>query len=270
LTNRIATSKGVKINVEDLGGAGEPVVFIHGWPVNHKMFEYQFTELPKHGYRCIGIDLRGFGDSDKPWDGYNYDTMSDDIKVVIESMNLHNITLVGFSMGGAISIRYMARHNGSHVKKLALLGAAAPCFTKRTDFPYGIDKSAVDGLIRLTYQDRPSMLEKFSQIFFAHPDKLSSEFKVWNLSLGLSASAYATIQCATELREADLRQDMAGVKVPTLILHGVEDRVCLFDLAKKMNEGISGSQLVPVEAAGHGFYYEERERVNSELVRFIG
>lgn len=89
------------------------------------MFEYQFTELPNHGYRCIGIDLRGFGDSDKPWNEYNYDTMADDVKTVLDTLNIENATLVGFSMGGAISIRYMARHNGAHIQKLALLGAAA-------------------------------------------------------------------------------------------------------------------------------------------------
>jgi non-heme chloroperoxidase len=270
LGNKIEAANGVKINVEDLGGAGKPVVFIHGWPVNHKMFEYQFIELPKHGYRCIGIDLRGFGDSDKPWNGYNYDAMSDDVKVVLDTLNIENATLVGFSMGGAIAIHYMARHNGAHIKKLALLGAAAPCFTKRPYFPYGIDKSAVDGLIQQTYADRPSMLKNFSQIFFHHPQNLSAEFNIWNLSLGLAASAYATILCAAELRDADLHKDLSAIHIPTMILHGTDDHVCLFDLAKKMSEGIEGSQLIAVENAGHGFYYEEREKVNSELVRFIG
>jgi pimeloyl-ACP methyl ester carboxylesterase len=87
-SNKIESTTGVKINVEDLGGTGIPVVFIHGWPVNHNMFEYQFTELPKHNYRCFGIDLRGFGDSDKPWDGYNYDTMADDVHAVLNFLNI--------------------------------------------------------------------------------------------------------------------------------------------------------------------------------------
>jgi non-heme chloroperoxidase len=100
-SNNIDTTNGVKINVEDLGGTGKPVVFIHGWPVNYKMFEYQFTELPKHSYRCIGIDLRGFRDSDKPWNGYNYDAMADDVKAVLDTLNIENAALVGFSMGGA-------------------------------------------------------------------------------------------------------------------------------------------------------------------------
>lgn len=270
MSNRIETTNGVKINVEDLEGTGIPVVFLHGWPVNHKMFEYQFNELPKNNYRCIGIDLRGFGDSDKLWIGYNYDTMADDINAVLNSLNIQNATLVGFSMGGAISIHYVARHNGTRIQKLALLGAAASCFTKRPDFPYGIDKSAVDGLIQQTYTDRPSMLKNFSQLFFHSPDKLKPEFNIWNLSLCLAASSYATIHCAVELRDADLRKDLSSIQTPTLILHGKDDRVCLFDLAKKMNEGIKGSKLVAVENAGHGFYYEEHERVNSELIRFIG
>jgi non-heme chloroperoxidase len=114
------------------------------------------------------------------------------------------------------------------------------------------------------------MLKNFSQLFFQHPENLSAEFNIWNLSLGLAASAHATIHCAIELQDADLRKDLAAIQVLTIILHGTDDRVCLFDLAKKMNEGIKGSQLISVEKAGHGFYYEQREKVNSELVRFIG
>lgn len=95
MNSRIKGVEGVEINVEDIGN-GKPVVFIHGWPVNHNMFEYQFTELPKHGYRCIGIDLRGFGESDKPWDAYNYDTMADDVDAVLDSPDLHDVTLVGW------------------------------------------------------------------------------------------------------------------------------------------------------------------------------
>jgi len=173
-------------------------------------------------------------------------------------------------VGGAISIRYMVRHNGANIQKLALLGAAAPCLTKRPDFPYGLDKSAIDGLIQQTYTDRPSMIKNFSQLYFQSPEKLSAEFNIWNLSLGLSASAYATIHCLVELRDADLRKDLDRIQIPTLILHGADDRLCPFDLGKKMNEGIKGSKLIAVENAGHGFCYEERERVNSELVRFIG
>ncbi|MFL5662010.1 MAG: alpha/beta fold hydrolase [Ktedonobacteraceae bacterium] len=266
---KIASTNDIKINVQDIG-SGKPVVFLHGWPVNSNMFEYQYNELPKHGYRCIGIDLRGYGESDKPWEGYNYDTLSDDVRAVIEALNLHDVTLLGFSMGGAIAIHYMSRHQGARVSRLALMGAAAPAFTQREDFPYGLPKSGVDSLIAGTYADRPAMLKAFSQNFFYAPDKLSPEFQIWNLSLGLAASSHATIQCAIELRDADLRRDLASINVPTAILHGINDKVCLFDLARAMHEGIEGSELIAFENAGHGFYYEQRDKVNAELLRFLG
>jgi len=269
MSKKIAGVNNVNINVEEIG-TGKPVVFIHGWPVNHNMFEYQFNELPKHGYRCIGIDLRGYGESDKPWDGYTYDTFADDIKAVLDALNVENATLIGFSMGGATAIHYMARHQGAHVNKLVLMAAAAPVFTQREDFPYGAPKSAADDLIAGTYADRPAMLKNFSQIFFHTPEKLSPEFQTWNLNLGLAASSYATIQSALLLRDADLRPDMAHIQVPTAILHGENDKVCPFDLAKVMHEGIKGSTLVPFAGAGHGFFYEQHDKVNAELVRFIG
>jgi non-heme chloroperoxidase len=268
MSTKIENADGVKINVQDIG-TGQPVVFLHGWPVNSNMFEYQFNELPKYGYRCIGIDLRGFGESDKPWDGYNYHTMTDDVRAVIDALDLHNVALVGFSMGGALAIHYMARYQGAGVSRLALMRAAAPVFTQREDFPFGLPRSGVDGLIAGTYADRPAMLKGFSQNFFYAPEKLSQEFSIWNLSLGLAASSYATIQCAIELRDADLRGDLASIHVPTAILHGIDDKVCLFDLAKVMHEGIKGSELIAFENAGHGFYYEQRDKVNAELLRFL-
>jgi Predicted hydrolases or acyltransferases (alpha/beta hydrolase superfamily) len=109
----------------------------------------------------------------------------------------------------------------------------------------------------------------FSEIFFANPQTLSPEFKIWNLNLGLAASAHATVQCAIELRDRDLRGDLVTVRVPSLILHGSDDKVCLFDLATAMHNGIKNSELVSIDKAGHGFYYEEKDRVNTELIRFI-
>lgn len=128
----VKVEKGVNIYVEDINpNSNKTILFIHGWPANHKMFEYQFDHLPDKGYRCIGIDIRGFGKSSRPWDGYSYNRLADDIRVVIDTLGLTNITLAGHSMGGAISIRYMARHDGHNVAKLALFGAAAAGFPLR-------------------------------------------------------------------------------------------------------------------------------------------
>ena len=131
---KIKVADGTGINVEDIGN-GKPVVFIHGWALNHNMFEYQYTELLKHGFRCIGIDLRGFGDSDKPRDGYDYDTMADDVKAVLDTLDLQNVILVGFSMGGPISIRYISRYHGARIHKLALLAAAHHALLNGMIFP---------------------------------------------------------------------------------------------------------------------------------------
>ena len=152
-------------------------MFIHGWPANHQMFEYQFNQLPAMGYRCIGIDLRGFGKSSKPWESYSYDRMANDIRIVIDTLDLEDISLAGHSMGGAISIRYMALHGGHKVAKLALIGAAAPVFTRRSDFPYGITVEEVNKLIEETYEDRPKMLSDFGDTFFAR--YLTKDFINW-------------------------------------------------------------------------------------------
>lgn len=107
----ITVEKNVDIYVYDVGPRdGKPILFLHGWPLNNTVFEYQYDQLPKLGFRCIGIDLRGFGKSDKPWTGYTYDRLADDVRVVIENLRIDNITLAGHSMGGAIAIKYMARH----------------------------------------------------------------------------------------------------------------------------------------------------------------
>src|SRR5688500_7607039 len=132
----IEVEKNVKLHVTDLG-EGKPVVLIHGRPLSDAMYEYQYSALVEKGFRVIGITLRGFGQSDKPYGKYNYDVFADDIKVVLDKLNIQNAILGGFSMGGATVIRYVAKYNAAHVSKLALFGAAAPVWTKRSDFPYG-------------------------------------------------------------------------------------------------------------------------------------
>src|SRR5664279_6053026 len=133
----IEVDDNVFLNIRDWGN-GNVIVFIPGLPFGHEIFEYQFTWLPQYGYRCIGISMRGFGKSSKPWGEYTYDVFADDLQSVFESLALTNVTLVGFSMGGAIALRYMSRHNGDKIANLVLCGAAAPSFTTRPGFPFGI------------------------------------------------------------------------------------------------------------------------------------
>lgn len=264
----VEVEPGVRVWVKDVG-EGRPMVFLHGWPASHRMFEYQFNELPKHGVRCLGIDTRGFGESDHPWGGYDYDRLADDVHAVLEAYSLRDVTLVGFSMGAATALRTASRFPNV-VERLALLGAAAPRVTRADDFPFGVDRSACDELIRLAYRDRPRMLGKFAKMFFHAPEALSPEFRSWFQRLCEDASGRATIACCELFRDADLRPDLDTIECPTLVLHGGDDRVCTYEIAEQTHRGISGSQLVRVEAAGHGFFYEQRNRVNEELLKFMG
>ena len=229
----------VKVYVEDLNPEGKrTIVFLHGWPGNHNLFEYQFNQLPKLGYRCIGIDQRGFGKSDKPYGGYDYDRLSDDVRCVVNGLKLHDFILAGHSTGGAIAIRYMSRHKGYGVSKLALFAAAAPSLIKRPNFPYGLEKEDVIKIIEGTYTDRPKMLSDFGDTFFFQ--HISKPFS-----------------------------DLAEINVPTLIIHGIHDKVVPFQLGKVQNQSIRNSKLLPFEFSGHASFYDQRDRFNEELVKFI-
>lgn len=259
----------VNIYVEDINPDGDKaILFVHGWPGNHNLFEYQYNQLPKLGYRCIGMDIRGFGQSDRPWHGYGYDRLADDVRGVIDALQLKDITLGGHSTGGAIVIRYMARHQGYGVSRLALFAAAAPSLIQRPDFPYGLTKEAVLDIIQGTYTDRPSVLVNFGNMIFHN--YVTPSFSDWIFQLGLQASSWATAAVAeTWIREV-LFQDLETIRVPTLILHGLDDKVCLFPLAVAQKNGIRNAKLVPFESCGHFLFYDQMDRFNKELVNFIG
>ncbi|HWR56462.1 MAG: alpha/beta hydrolase [Bacillota bacterium] len=265
----IQIQEGVKVFVEDINpGSEQTVLFIHGWPVNHRMFEYQFNQLPCWGIRCISMDIRGFGQSDKPWDGYGYNTLADDIRCVIDALGLENITLLGFSVGGAISARYMARHLGYGVSKLALVSSATPLFTRRPDYPFALPVAEVNKLISQTYTDRPKMLSDFGDQFFA--GSLSCEFKNWFNGLGLEASGHATASLAVSLRDEDSRQDVRQISVPTAIFHGIHDQIVPFPSARETQRRIRDSSLIPFEFSGHGLVIDERDKFNNYLAQFVG
>jgi len=258
----------VKIYVEDLNPEGKKtILFIHGWPGSHKLFEYQFDQLPKMGYRCIGIDTRGFGDSDKPYGGYDYDRLSDDVKCVVDTLKLHDFTLAGHSTGGAIAIRYMARHKGKRVSKLALFAAAAPSLIKRPNFPFGIEEEEVIKIIQGTYTDRPKMLRDFGDIFFFQ--HITKAFSDWFFQLGLQASGWATAAIANTWINDVLFSDLGTINVPTLIIHGIHDKVVPFPLAEVQKQGIRNSKLIPFTFSGHASFYDQRDKFNEELVKFI-
>jgi pimeloyl-ACP methyl ester carboxylesterase len=259
----------IRLNIRDWG-KGKAIVFIPGWPLGQEMFEYQFTVLPRKGFRCIGITMRGFGKSSKPWGDYNYDVFADDVEKVLHSLDLHDVTLAGHSMGGAIALHYMAKYKSKRVSKLALFGAATPSFTKRPDFPHGIEPSAVDDLIKLCDTDRALLGENFGKIFFKSEKAISQKLAEWFHDMGMEASPLAVAACLVTLRDTDLRGEMELIKVPTAIFHSVQDKICPFELAEATAAGIKGSKLIRFENSGHGLFYEERDKFNRELMDFIG
>ncbi|MCI3918705.1 alpha/beta hydrolase [Paenibacillus sp. TRM 82003] len=266
---RIEVEPGVRLFVRDLdpGPGSRPVVFLHGWPLNGKMFEYQYNVLPAYGLRCLVVDERGYGDSDKPWDGYSYDRMADDLAVVLERLQLENAALVGFSIGGAVSIRYMARHRGKRIERLALIDAAAPVFTARPDYPYGLPVEQVNDMLSTIYQNRPKMLRRLAGDFFNR--NLGPGVMDWFHELGMEAASYATIKSLMALRDEDLRPDLASIGVPTAIFHGVHDAVVPFRSAQALQQGIAGSRLYPLYNSGHGSVVDELEAVNAGLLSFL-
>ncbi|NLU08372.1 MAG: alpha/beta hydrolase [Clostridiales bacterium] len=265
----VRVESNVKIYIEDPNPKGKrTILFLHGWPGSHKLFEYQFNKLLKLGYRCIGIDQRGFGESDKPAGGYDYDRLSDDIREIVETLKLKKFVLAGHSTGGAIAVRYMARYDEYEVSKLALFAAAVPSLIQRPYFPYGLKKEAVTEIIKQTYSNRPQMLRQFGSMFFFQ--NITRAFSDWFFQIGLQASSWATAAIAKSwLNEENLFSDMKKINVPTLILHGIHDKICIFQLAEAQKQGIKNSRLISFKYSGHGLFYDERNKFNSELIKFI-
>lgn len=257
----------IQIDVKD-EGEGRSVVLLHGWPLSNEQYKYQYDELIKNGFRVIGITFRGFGNSDKPMGEYNYDVHAEDVKKVLEKLDVRDVVLCGFSMGGAIAIRYAAKDEGARISKLALFGAAAPIWTQRDDYPFNLTIDEVDELIKLNNNDRAQLLTNFGNIIASTETALRPEISKWLYEIGLSASPFAMEQCLIALRDTDLREDLKKIKIPTLILQGRKDKICSYQMAEELVKGIEKSKLVVFENSGHALFLEETEKFNSELIRF--
>ena len=247
---------GVKLYIEDLNPAGsKTLLFIHGWPLSHKQFEYQYNVLPAMGFRCIGMDWRGFGESDKPVHGYTFDRLADDVRIVIDTLQLSDVTLVGHSTGGAIAIRYVTRHKGHGVSKLVLVDAAAPT---------GFTKEKADQLLTETLNDRPKMMRGVTDTFFFQ--YISEPFAEWFNQMGFQAAGWSTAAVIVMLRDENLYADLPAITVPTYIVHGVHDKVIPFTQAQDLKQRIANSSLIPFHYSGHGPFWEEQEKFNQLLL----
>lgn len=265
----IEVEPNVRLHVTDLG-EGKTVVLIHGYPLSDASWEYQYHPLVAAGYRVIGITLRGFGQSDKPYGKYDYDQFASDIKAVLDKLDIKDATLAGHSMGGAIALHYTAKYNGAHLSKLALFSAAAPLHTKRPDYPYPLfTKEDITKWVGLNNEDRPAFLGTLAERFVLSPTSLKPEIGAWLGSIEMQSSPYAMEQALIALRDEDLRGDLPKIKIPTLILHARKDNIVSYELAEQMNKGIAGSVLIPFENSGHASFLEEKDKFNAEFIKFL-
>lgn|SRR6185437_11888883 len=252
---------------------GKPVIFIHGWPLNGRMWEYQLNELPKYGLRCITYDRRGFGKSDKPWTNYDYDTLAADLKSIIDELNLEEVTLVGFSMGGGEVVRYIGKYGTEKIHQIVLISTVVPFMLKRDDNPDGIPQDVFDDFIDQIREDRPAFFTNFAKLFYGVSflnKPVSADFLNWNQSLVMMASARATTDCIRSFSETDFRKDLSGINVPTLIIHGDSDKIVPIEISSKKTATLIADAVFKIyENEPHGLFYTQKERLNQDLLDFI-
>ena len=273
-TVKIKTRDGTELFVKDTGGAGRAVVMTHAWPLNADVWDHQAAQLSKAGFRVVTYDRRGFGRSDKPAGGYDFDTFADDLANVIEQTGVRDATLVGYSMGGGEVVRYLSRHNGRNVAKAGLVGAAAHYLLKTENNPVGIDGAVFDGIKQGVQGDRKTYLAGLLRDVFLDAKRPSTnavtqEMINSTLAMAMQASVAATVACVDAFAKTDFRPELAAVKVPTLVLHGTADIPVPFAIGKATAEGIAQSKLIEYPDASHGIVLTERDRVTRDLQAFI-
>ncbi|GAB3058962.1 alpha/beta fold hydrolase [Salinicoccus sesuvii] len=261
MTHQIETKNGNKIHVEDYG-SGQPVVFLHGWPANNRMFEAQALSVVENGYRYIGLDYKGYGGSDITADGYSYGEIADDIQQVVKTLGLKDIVVVGFSVGGPIALKYASKYNSDNLSKLILISPAAPSFVQQEGYAYGMKKEEVDELIQGLKQDRPKALDEFGQNFFSSNVENSEEFQTYFHGLVSTSSLIATVKLAESLRDEDLREEVKGLDLPVFGIHGKEDAVCPIEFSDVLAETLPSYTLHKVDDAGHAIFHEKQDEVN--------
>jgi len=253
-------------------GQGKPVILIHGWPMSHEMWEYQINHLVQAGNRVIAYDRRGFGKSSQPWTGYDYDTLSDDLKELIEQLGLEDITLVGFSMGGGEVVRYFSRHGGKGVTKAVLISAITPSMLKSEINPNGVEQEMFDGMAIQIQKDRISFLDDFGKNFFGVSllnNPLSSVSLDYYRSLCALASPRATLECLHSFSQTDFSQELEKLTVPTLLIHGDSDKIVPMKATSERAELVlPQSQFIMYEGAPHGLFFTDQERLNQDLTNF--
>ncbi|SET62971.1 alpha/beta fold hydrolase [Geodermatophilus poikilotrophus] len=263
----------IRLHHQDVG-AGRPVVLIHGWPLSGRSWEAQVGPLVEAGHRVVTYDRRGFGDSSQPWDGYDYDTFTADLHALLEHLDLHDVALVGFSMGGGEVVRYLATHGTERVSRAVLAAAVPPYLYRSDDNPDGgLDDATIEQFQRGVVTDRLAFLDGFTTTFFSAGDRglqVSEQQRQYALHIAAAASPKGTLDCITAFGRTDFRGDVAGITVPTLVVHGDSDAIVPFEVSgERSHELIPDSELVVIEGGPHGLNASHPGQFNEALIGFL-
>ncbi len=273
-TLTVGTENGspVELYYEDQG-AGTPVVLVHGWPLSRRSWENQVPALIEAGHRVVTYDRRGFGRSSQPWDGYDYDTFTSDLDALLAHLDLRDVTLVGFSMGGGEVVRYIGTYGTDRIARAVLASAVPPFLYKSDDNPDGgLDDATIIEFQNGVRGDRLAFLDGFTTQFFSAGDTLtvSEVQRTYARDIAAFASPKGTLDCISAFGYTDFRDDVAKVTVPTLVIHGDSDAIVPFEVSgKRSAELIPGATLVVIEGGPHGINASHAEQFNSALLEFL-
>ncbi|WIE75248.1 alpha/beta hydrolase [Curtobacterium sp. MCSS17_007] len=268
----------IDLHYDDLG-TGDPVVLIHGWPLSGRSWEGQVPALVEAGHRVIAYDRRGFGQSSQPWGGYDYDTFAADLDKLITELDLTNVTLIGFSMGGGELARYVSTYGTAKIKKLVFASAVPPYLWKSDDNPDGaVDQDLADWFANGITGDRPAFLHRFVDMFYTpggEPGLLkkplvSEDQRAYDLAIAELASPKGTLDCTAAFATTDFRDDLTKIDVPTLVIHGDADGIVPFEASgKRTAEAIPNAQTHVIEGGPHGVLASHKDEWNEAVLRFL-
>jgi pimeloyl-ACP methyl ester carboxylesterase len=265
------TADGTTLAYEDYG-QGRPIVFVASWTLASGMWEYQIPYFVERGYRCITLDRRGHGRSDRPRTGYDLDTSADDIAALIEHLDLSDVVLVGHSVGGAEVARYLARHGEQRIERVALLSAALPFLKLTDDNRHGLPEAALEAALEKFRTDRPQWFARQVQIWFATHlgHDLSTAMTDWMLRQCLETAPWAAYQLFQSAFHTDHRETLAKIGVPVLVVHGTADASNPVDITgRRTGELVPGALYKEYATAGHGLFITHRDELNEDLLAFI-
>jgi pimeloyl-ACP methyl ester carboxylesterase len=265
-------SPATEIYFQDIG-QGPVVVLIHGWPLSHRMREGQVNALTAAGYRCVAYDRRGFGLSGRPAGGYDYDTFASDLNDVLTALDLRDVTLAGFSMGGGEVARYLGRYGSSRVRNAMLIGAVPPFLLKTADNPDGVDGKVFDDMLAAVRSDRIGFFTDFFQMFFnwqPGSGTPSDDYVAYAKSIAWPASPLGTQQCIVAFGTTDFRADLATITIPTLVIHGDKDQIVPLEVSgRRAAQMIPGARLEVIEGAPHGLNATHGAQLNTLMLDFL-